>query len=56
MKVSPDGPAGVELLKTYRSALNYAVNKILNLNLRTVKDVHRALYRELIERFNLPST
>jgi len=55
MKVSPDGPAGVELLKTYRSALNYAINKILNLNLRTVKDVHRALYRELIERFNLPS-
>ena len=55
MKVSPDGPAGVELLKTYRSALNYAINKILNMNLRTVKDVHRALYRELVEHFNLPS-
>jgi len=55
MKVSPDGPAGVELLKAYRSALNHAINKILSLNLRTVKDVHRALYRELVERFNLPS-
>jgi len=55
MKVSPDGPAGVELLKTYRSALNHAINKILSLNLRTVKDVHRALYRELVEHFNLPS-
>jgi len=55
MRVSPDGSAGVELLKNYRSALNYAINKILSMNLRTVKDVHRALYRELVERFNLPS-
>jgi len=55
MRVSPDGSAGVELLKAYRSALNYAINKILNMNLRTIRDVHRALYRELVERFNLPS-
>mgnify|MGYP003872906301 CR=1 FL=1 len=55
MRVSPDGPAGVELLKTYRSALNHAINKILNMNLRTIRDVHRALYRELVEHFNLPS-
>jgi hypothetical protein len=26
-------PAGLELLKTYRTALNYALNKILNFNL-----------------------
>ena len=56
MKVSPDGSAGVELLKAYRTALNHAINKILSLNLRTVKDVHRALYRELVEHFNLPSS
>ena len=54
VRVSPE-PAGVELLKTYRAALNYALNRILSLNLRTIKDVHRALYRELVEWFGLPS-
>ena len=38
----------MELLKTYRTALNYALNKILSLNLKTIKDAHRALYRELV--------
>ena len=54
VRVSPE-PAGIELLKTYRTALNYAMNRILSLNLRTIKDVHRALYRELVEWFGLPS-
>ena len=45
----------MELLKTYRTALNYALNRILSLNLKTIKDVHKALYRELIEWFGLPS-
>ena len=54
VRVSPE-PAGIELLKTYRTALNYALNRILSLNLKTIKDVHRALYRELIEWFGLPS-
>jgi len=31
------------------------MNRILSLNLRTVKDVPRTLYRELIEWFGLPS-
>jgi len=34
VRVSPE-PAGVELLKTYRTALNHALNRILSLNLRT---------------------
>jgi len=53
VRVSPE-PAGVELLKTYRTALNYAMNRILSLNLKTIKDVHRTLYRELVEWFGLP--
>ena len=54
VRVSPE-PAGVELLKTYRTALNYALNRILSLNLKTIKDVHRTLYKELVEWFGLPS-
>jgi len=54
MKVSPE-PEAIELLQRYRLALNYAINKILGLNLRTIKDIHRVLYRELIEWFRLPS-
>jgi hypothetical protein len=54
VRVSPE-PAGIELLERYRLALNYAVNKILSLNLKTIRDAHRELYRELIEWFGLPS-
>jgi len=52
--VSPE-PAGIELLRRYRLALNYAINKILSLNLKTIRDAHRELYRELREWFGLPS-
>jgi len=34
--------------------LNYAINKIFSLNLKTIKDAHRELYRELREWFELP--
>jgi len=54
MRVSPE-PAGIELLRRYNTALNYAINKILSLNLKTIKDVHRELYRELREWFGLSS-
>jgi IS605 OrfB family transposase len=54
MRVSPE-PAGIELLKRYNVALNYAINKILSLNLKTIREVHRELYRELREWFDLPS-
>jgi hypothetical protein len=47
LRVSPE-PAGIEILR-YRIALNYAINKILSLNLKTLKEVHRELYRELRE-------
>jgi len=36
-------------------ALNYAVNKILSLNLKIIRNVHRVLYRELRELFKMPS-
>ena len=35
--------------------MNYAINKIFSLNLKTIKDAHRELYRELREWFELPS-
>jgi hypothetical protein len=54
MRVSPE-PAGIELLKRYNVALNYAMNKILRLDLRSIGSVHNALYRELREWFDLPS-
>jgi len=31
------------------------LKQMLSLNLRTIKDIHRALYRELVEWFGLPS-
>jgi hypothetical protein len=54
MRVSPE-PAGIEILKRYNVALNYAINKILRLDLRSIGSVHNALYRELREWFGLPS-
>jgi hypothetical protein len=53
MRVSPE-PEAVELLKRYNVALNYAINKILRLDLKKIRGVHNALYRELRERFGLP--
>jgi hypothetical protein len=52
--VSPE-PEAVELLKRYNIALNYAINRILRLNMRSSGRVHNALYRELREWFGLPS-
>ena len=54
LRVSPE-PAGIELLRRYNVALNNAINKILSLNLKTLKEVHRVLYRELREWFGFPS-
>ena len=54
MMVSPE-PEAVELLRRYNVALNYAINRILSLDLRSIGRVHNALYRELREWFDLPS-
>ena len=54
MMVSPE-PKAIELLRRYDTALNYAINKILRLNLKKIGEVHSALYRELREWFGLPS-
>ncbi|MDT7888737.1 MAG: hypothetical protein RQ885_07155 [Desulfurococcales archaeon] len=46
--VSPE-PGAIELLIRYNLALNYAINRILSLDLRSIGEVHNALYRELKE-------
>jgi len=53
MRVSPE-PGAIELLRRYNTALNYAINKILRLNLKKIGEIHNALYRELKEWFGLP--
>jgi hypothetical protein len=42
MMVSPE-PRAIELLRRYNVALNYAMNRILSLNLRNIGNVHNAL-------------
>jgi len=54
MRVSPE-PEAIELLRRYNVSLNYAINRILSLDLRSIGSVHNALYRELMEWFGLPS-
>ena len=54
MRVSPE-PGAIELLRRYNVVLNYAINKILRLNLRSFRRIHNVLYRELMEWFGLPS-
>jgi len=54
MKVSPE-PEAIELLRRYNVALNYAINRILSLDLRSIGRVHNALYIELREWLGLPS-
>jgi predicted transposase len=53
VRVSPE-PETIDLLKRYNTALNYAINKILRLNLKKIREIHNALYRELREWFGLP--
>lgn len=48
MRVSPK-PGAIELLKRYRIAFNYVINKIRSLDLKTIKDANRKLYRKLRE-------
>jgi hypothetical protein len=48
IRVSPE-PGAIELLRRYNLALNYAINKILKLDLKSIERVHNALYRELRE-------
>jgi hypothetical protein len=50
IRVSPE-PGAIELLRRYNIALNYAINRVLSLNLRSIGEVHNALYGELGEWF-----
>ena len=54
VRVSPE-PGAIELLRRYNVTLNYAINKILSLDLRSIGRVHKALYRGLRGWFDLPS-
>ena len=54
VRVSPE-PVVIKLFHRYRYALNYAIKKILDNNLKTLKQIHDFLYKDLVERFNLPS-
>jgi len=54
VRVSPE-PVVIELLYRYRDALNYAISIILDNNLRSLKQIHDFLYKDLVEIFNLPS-
>jgi hypothetical protein len=54
VRVSPE-PEAIELLRRYNVALNYAINRILRLDLKKIGEVHNALYRELREWFGLVS-
>jgi IS605 OrfB family transposase len=54
VRVSPE-PVVIKLLHRYRDALNYAIKKIIDNNLKTLKQAHNFLYRDLVEIFNLPS-
>jgi hypothetical protein len=44
MGVSPE-PGVIKFLRRYNVALNYAINRILGLDLRSIGSVHNALYR-----------
>jgi len=47
MRVSPE-PVVLELLHRYRDTLNYAINKILDNNLKTLKQIHDFLIKILL--------
>ncbi|MDT7887365.1 MAG: hypothetical protein RQ885_00130 [Desulfurococcales archaeon] len=44
MGVSPE-PGVIKFLRRYNVVLNYAINRILGLDLRSIGRVHNALYR-----------
>jgi len=54
MMVSPE-PTVLNLLKRYRSALNYSIEKIIKSKATSISKAHKLLYEELKNLFNLPS-
>jgi len=54
MKVSPK-PEVVDLLKRYRSALNYSIRRIIEYRATSLSKAHKLLYRDLREVFKFPS-
>jgi len=54
MMVSPE-PTVLDLLKRYRNALNYSIEKIIKSKALSLSKAHKMLYNELKNLFNLPS-
>jgi len=58
MKVSPEPDSYQELLclmKRYRDALNYSIRAIIEKEALSLSKVHKLLYSDLKEKYNLPS-
>jgi len=56
MRVSPEQNRELlDLMKRYRSALNYSIIAVLNNKALTLSKAHKLLYRALREKFSLPS-
>jgi len=58
MKVSPEPEsqqAILDLMKRYRDALNYSVRTLIANKALSLSRVHRLLYKDLRERYGLPS-
>jgi IS605 OrfB family transposase len=58
MKVSPEpesGQAVLDLMRRYRDALNYSVRAIIASKALSLTKAHRLLYKDLRERYGMPS-
>ena len=58
MRVSPEPEsqqAVLDLMKRYRDALNYSIRAIIASKALSLTKAHRLLYKELRERYGLPS-
>ena len=58
MKVSPEPDSCQELLdlmKKYKDALNYSIRAIIEREALSLSKVHKLLYSDLKEKYNLPS-
>ena len=57
MKVSPEPDSSqlLDLMKRYRDALNYSIRAIIEKEALSLSKVHKLLYSDLKEKYNLPS-
>ena len=55
MKVSPEPDSSqlLDLMKRYRDALNYSIRAIIEKEALSLSKVHKLLYNDLKEKYNL---